>query len=338
MPAIPRHRTATTANGDCRGAVSQAPSERRVLRYMHAIFRGGDPDAKGSYALPHHGPSANSPARLNCVRNALARLPQTEGLSDAEREGARRHLEGHLADAERRLPTEELMPSQSIDERERRFTPVRVEIRASDDTKSIGGYAAVFNRQSKNLGGFVERIDPGAFNASRGDGWPEVIARYNHDDNMLLGTTTAGTLRLEIDGTGLDYRVSPPSAMSQVMEWVERGDVNKSSFAFRTIEDDWAVNDQGFPMRTLLRVQLVDVAPVTIPAYADTSAALRSLAESRGVDVDTVVRMVEADPAGGTELRKLFVRTDDGGQPAPVPTLGAKARMELLGKKEDPWS
>jgi phage head maturation protease len=79
---------------------------------------------------------------------------------------------------------------------ERRFTVGRVELRAGSEKRTFGGYAAKFNTQSKNLGGFIERIDPGFFSKSRGDGWPDVIARYNHDDNMLLGTTGASTLRL----------------------------------------------------------------------------------------------------------------------------------------------
>ena len=94
---------------------------------------------------------------------------------------------------------------------ERRFTSVPVEIRAgAADKLTIGGYAAKFNRMSQNLGGFVEEIAPGFFNKSRGDGWPGVMARHNHDDNMLLGTTGAGTLRLTIDEIGLDYAVDLP--------------------------------------------------------------------------------------------------------------------------------
>src|SRR5690625_1625951 len=68
----------------------------------------------------------------------------------------------------------------------------------------LSGYAAVFNRYSQNLGGFVEMVDPAAFNKSLADGVP-VIARGNHDDAYLLGTTWAGTLKLEVDGTGLRY-------------------------------------------------------------------------------------------------------------------------------------
>lgn len=215
---------------------------------------------------------------------------------------------------------------------ERRYTKVPVELRAKSDKRNIGGYAAVFNRQSSNLGGFVEVVDPAAFNASRGDGWPDVIARYNHDDNMLLGSTGGGTLRLQIDGTGLDYEVEPPASRSDILELVQRGDVRKSSFAFRTIEDEWGTTDQGFPMRTLTRVQLVDVAPVNVPAYPDSTAGLRSLAEHVGADVEEVRAMAQQD-----ELRKFFRRTD-GPAPAKPKTLGAAARMQLLARKQDPYA
>ncbi|MGW0584213.1 HK97 family phage prohead protease, partial [Streptomyces sp. NPDC002920] len=146
---------------------------------------------------------------------------------------------------------------------ERRYTSGdtgKAELRADDGAKRIGGYAAVFNRSSRNLGGFVEIVDPIAFNQSRGDGWPEVVARYNHSDMALLGTTAAGTLRMGIDQYGLSYDVVPPSSMSHVVELVERGDVRKSSFAFRTVSDDWTTTEQGYPLRRLTGVQLVDVA------------------------------------------------------------------------------
>ena len=158
-----------------------------------------------------------------------------------------------------------------------------VELRAG--TSGLGvlaGYAAVFNRHSQNLGGFVEQVDPAAFTKSLADGLP-VMARGNHSDAMLLGTTWAGTLRLSVDGTGLLYEVDLPdtSAGRDFRALAERGDVKWSSFAFRTIEDEWGVTEQGFPLRTLRAVQLVDVAPVNSPAYLDTSVAARSLEASR---------------------------------------------------------
>jgi HK97 family phage prohead protease len=220
---------------------------------------------------------------------------------------------------------------------ERRYTSGdtgKAELRADDGQKRIGGYAATFNRQSKNLGGFIEVVDPIAFNQSRGDGWPDVIARYNHDDMALLGTTAAGTLRMGLDSYGLSYDVIPPSSMAYVAELVERGDVRKSSFAFRTIDDDWSTTDQGYPLRRLTAVQLVDVAPVNTPAYADTSAGLRSLAAKFDADVEEVRSMAKAD-----ELRKFFVRTD-GPQPKKVARkgmFGPAAAAALLARKEDPY-
>lgn len=189
-----------------------------------------------------------------------------------------------------------------------------VELRAG--TSGLGvlaGYAAVFNRHSQNLGGFVEQVDPAAFNKSLADGVP-VMARGNHDDAMLLGTTWAGTLRLSVDGTGLLYEVDLPdtSAGRDFRALAERGDVKWSSFAFRTIEDEWGVTEQGFPLRTLRAVQLVDVAPVNSPAYLDTSVAARSLEASRAA----------ATPPESTP---------EEGQRATHPTLaGLARRLDLL--------
>ena len=208
---------------------------------------------------------------------------------------------------------------------ERRFTQGRVELRAGAEKRTFGGYAAKFNRPSKNLGGFVEQIDARFFNKSAGDGWPDVIARYNHDDNMLLGTTAARTLRLSVDGTGLLYDVDPPQARQDVFELVERGDVSKSSFAFVTYEDDWAMSDQDFPMRTLVSGKLIDVAPVNIPAYDDTSVGLNSLARKFEADLTEVRNLAQAN-----ELRRFFKRTD--GQAARVRT-GAEALTYLLGNR-----
>lgn len=221
---------------------------------------------------------------------------------------------------------------------ERRFTSVPVEIRAgSDKTMTIGGYAAKFDRPSRSLGGFREQIDPVAFNNSRGDGWPGVIARYNHDDNMLLGTVGGGTLRLGTDNVGLTYDVDVPNARSDVYELVQRGDVRQSSFAFIALEDDWSQDDAGFPMRTLVKVRLMDVAPVNSPAYEDTSvdtrsidAALSSLAQKFSADVEEVRKM-----AAENELIRFFKRTDKQGKPQPKHYSAQAALARVLAVDPD---
>lgn len=189
-----------------------------------------------------------------------------------------------------------------------------VELRAADSgLGTLTGYAAVFNRHSQNLGGFVEQVDPGAFTKSLADG-VHVMARGNHDDAMLLGTTWAGTLRLEVDGTGLRYEVDLPdtSAGRDFRALAERGDVKWSSFAFRTVEDSWGETEQGFPLRTLRAVQLIDVAPVNSPAYLDTTVAVRSLEAAQ-----KAAEAAPETPAGD-------------GQRATHPPLAAMARKARL--------
>jgi HK97 family phage prohead protease len=221
---------------------------------------------------------------------------------------------------------------------ERRFTPIVVESRGKDGVNRIGGYAAVFKRTSKNLGGFVEELAPGVFNDSRARGWPDVMARYNHEDSALLGTTGGGTLRLKIDDTGLDYEVDLPAARADVAELVSRGDVRKSSFAFRTLEDTWTTNDQGYPLRTLISAALIDVAPVNSPAYIDTSAgkrdiqiAYRSLSTAKQCPLEDVERLADEN-----ELRKLFVVVGQSVGAKPK-VFGPSAVAALLARREDPY-
>src|SRR5262249_38480388 len=132
---------------------------------------------------------------------------------------------------------------------ERRINQFRPELRTADDGSGaarIWGYASMFNKLSRKLGGFVERVDNRAFNASRADGFPGVVARWNHNDDWLLGTTAARTCLVDVDGTGLLYDVLPPdtTAGRDVVTLMKRGDVSSSSFAFRCADDgdDWGLS------------------------------------------------------------------------------------------------
>lgn len=212
---------------------------------------------------------------------------------------------------------------------ERRFLSVAVEVRAGSDKKiSVGGYAGQFNKLSQNLGGFVERYAPTFWNKSRGDGWPDVMARYNHDDNQLLGTTGGNTLRMSLDDVGALYEVDLDPDISHhrdLFALVKRGDVRKSSQAFIVFEEEWGTTDQGFPLRTLLSGKQIDVAPVNTPAYEDSTVGVRSFGEQRSiggamVGPDVAYRSLaqkfdaELDEvrklAADGELIKFFKRTD----------------------------
>lgn len=164
---------------------------------------------------------------------------------------------------------------------ERRIIPNEdVELRViRDDGKpaKLTGYAAVFNKESLDLGGFVEVIKPNAFASSlKGS---DVRALRNHDPNLLLGRNTAGTLRLEENNKGLKFELDLPDTElgRDTAEAVGRGDLSGCSFGFTTKTDSWHEQDSK-TVRELVEIeQLYDIGPVTYPAYPDTTLALRSL-------------------------------------------------------------
>jgi HK97 family phage prohead protease len=217
-----------------------------------------------------------------------------------------------------------------------RFLADVPEVRSIGDGQPphITGYAAAFGKLSRRLGGFVERVMPTAFDEARSNGYPDVVCRYNHKDDMVLGTTAAGTLSLDIDERGLRYDVIPPNHRGDVMELVQRGDVRYSSFAFRCVnpgeDDEWGATDYGFPMRSLHRVSLLDVAPVLDPAYRDTSAVARNMAGA----VESLASWVDADPAEvrsmleAGQASRFFKRTDRPAVPKPEPVAEERVMLD----------
>lgn len=189
---------------------------------------------------------------------------------------------------------------------ERRISKGDVEFRAaSDDSGPVAaGHAAVFGRSSVNLAPswadftIHEEIDRHAFDRTVREA--DVVGLWNHDDMALLGRIRSGTLRLEIDERGLAYEIDLPDTTTgrDVAELLRRGDVRGSSFGFRTIKDTWFEDEDGNITRTLLEVALIDVSPVTFPAYPDTDAALRSLAAAVGHELAEVREAVETRSLG----------------------------------------
>lgn len=167
---------------------------------------------------------------------------------------------------------------------ERRILPAS-ELRAAkkDEKDVIEGQSAVFGQYSEDLGGFVEIIEPGFFDGVlEGD----TRALFNHDSNYVLGRTTAGTLELAQDETGLNSRIFPPETTwaRDLLISIRRGDITQQSFGFavKRLErgdevdgDEWYVLGDKI-VRRLKKGgcrELFDVSPVTYPAYPQTNVA-----------------------------------------------------------------
>jgi len=160
---------------------------------------------------------------------------------------------------------------------------MRIETR-EDGSSRILGHAAVFNQLSEDLGGFREQIAPGAFlDAIQSD---DVRALWNHNPDHILGRNLAKTLMLAEDARGLAIEIVPPDTQlaRDLMTSMKRGDVNQMSFGFsvRPNGQNWAKDDAGQVIRTLTKVRLYDVSPVTYPAYPQTDVAVRSLQVWKG--------------------------------------------------------
>ena len=182
--------------------------------------------------------------------------------------------------------------------REVRVIESSLEIRAlstgeAGDSRTVRGYAAKFGTESQMLRGgdgryqFRETIQAGAFD---GASMADVRALFNHDSNRVLARSRdgEGTLKLGVDEIGLWYEFDAPNNTTgnDLLESVRRGDIDQSSFAFSIAEggESWeesGINSDRAPRiykRTITKIaSLYDVSPVTEPAYADTSVAVRSL-------------------------------------------------------------
>ena len=148
----------------------------------------------------------------------------------------------------------------------------------SDGSKQIGGYAIVWNSLSTDLGGFKEICSPKMLDRTLREN-PDVLALRDHRTDLLIGRTTAKTLQLETDSTGLAFTITLPATSigDDTAENVRVRNLTGCSFGFATREDSWAVDDNGNVVRTLLDVDLYEISITSFPAYAATTATtLRS--------------------------------------------------------------
>jgi HK97 family phage prohead protease len=173
---------------------------------------------------------------------------------------------------------------------ERVFPLAALEVREGDagTAPTIVGHAAVYNTWSQDLGGFKERVLPGAFDKSIGVA--DVRCLFNHDPNVILGRTKNGSLTLASEAKGLHYEATPLDTQTirdLVLEPIRAGLIDQCSFSFLVREDAWREpkSQAGLWERDLVDVELYDVSPVTFPAYLQTDVGLRGLALTVGVDL-----------------------------------------------------
>jgi Escherichia/Staphylococcus phage prohead protease len=173
------------------------------------------------------------------------------------------------------------------------------ELRAAGTTAAprIEGYAATFS-QIADLGTFKETIQKGAFTRTLASD-TEIVCLFNHDDSLLLGRRSAGTLTLEQDEIGLKFSCLLPdtSVARDTYANLKAGNLRECSFGFFADGEQWTKLPDGTPLRTLTSVKLFDVSVVSFPAYQGTSAIARNV-----VPTDLEKRMASARGASTEHL------------------------------------
>lgn len=152
------------------------------------------------------------------------------------------------------------------------------ELRAAVEGNKLAGHAAVFDQETF-IGGwnFYEVVSRNAFDRVLRE-TQDVVLQVDHD-GLPLARTTAGTLQLGKDKTGLTISADLPDTTlaRDVRELVRTGVLSSMSFGFTVAEDTWSKRADGAQLRVIEEVgRLYDVSVVTFPAYAGTDVALRS--------------------------------------------------------------
>lgn len=248
------------------GTTISPETARRMKAYFdrHEVDKKGDGWSPGEPGFPSNG-----------------RIAWALWGSDAGWAWSRKLVEQmNAADEENRS----MIERRSLYEEESGTLPLlRIESRSqggASEQRWIVGYAAKFGVNSLELDGeFIERIHPDAFGIvaeRRGRKKPlETRALWNHDANFPLARYP-GTLSMSVDDVGLRYEFPVPDTTygRDLAANIEAGIVRGSSFSFQIAPggESWSI-EEGRSIRTVTRIDtLIDVGPVTFPAYPDADA------------------------------------------------------------------
>lgn len=177
------------------------------------------------------------------------------------------------------------------------FPSESFEIRSdsSGDGLTLTGYAAVFNSPTRIdswEGKFDEIISRGAFKKTISERTP--ILQWNHGNDPAVGHVPIGVvtnLREDAHGLFVEARLHDNHAVQPIRDAIASGAVTGMSFRFQVIKESW--NDfPEVPVRTILETKLLELGPVSFPAYDSTSVGVRS-DESVSLDADEMSDIVD---------------------------------------------
>lgn len=235
-------------------------------------------------------------------------------------------------------------------------------VRSEGDKLLLDGYPIVFNRPSRlmsirqvespegirqaaKLGAraFREIVHPGAVTKALSEN-PDMSLFVQHNMGTLpLGRTTAGTLRLGPDEIGVRALGDLPDNEwgRPVRDAVNRKDITGMSFRFQAIIEKWGREtlDDGYTgaVRHVHELRLgPEISLVTTPAYVETSAAIRDLADEADVDPDLLVEafgQLKPEARLTPEQREALITVISKHSDAPVIDATAVQKMAQMRER-----
>lgn len=150
--------------------------------------------------------------------------------------------------------------------------------------KTISGYAVVFDQPSEDLGGFIEYVDPHAFD---GVDMSNVILLFNHNFDNTLARVTANNLQITVDDNGLFFSATLPNTQlgNDTYTNILNGNYQGCSFGFTIASDEWAEGEDGTPIHTINQIdELYEISICPLPAYTETSVQIERSLEKLAKD------------------------------------------------------
>ena len=194
---------------------------------------------------------------------------------------------------------------------------ILTEVRGKDKEEQpvIVGYGLRYDEWSDTMGvpgwfEFKEKIAPGAAREAIKN--VDLRALFNHDSSKVLGRMSARTLEIEEDDFGLRYKIIPPDTSygRDLIKSIERGDIKESSFAFvigkNDGDDEWEEVEDGVFERTIHRFdKIIEVSPVTFPAYPSASSGIREVDKDKYQEIINIIKEKRSNWQNELRLKKL---------------------------------
>ena len=223
------------------------------------------------------------------------------------------------------------------------------EVRSNTESRTITGYAIVFESWSRDLGGFYEIIRKGAITQeliNRSD----VIMNVNHDNDKMVARSVngEGTLKLTLDDIGLRFEFdAPPTSLGEELLFnIRSGNLFECSFAFSLSGSEtcerWT-KDENMLRREILEIDgIYDCSIVTVAAYGATSCHTRGL-ETEIINTQDILRNMDNKEKLNQleeEIKKLKAEMEaeekPAGEPVEEPIEGKEAPIEDKKPDEEP--